>query len=123
MRMSDRRSQRPRVRFRSPRRVLSERRTENETRGLCDRLCRVEVLGIDAGGTKTVCQLVDDQTRVLAETRGPGANLQASGELEVEKVLHQVIDAALARRTARPEAICLGMAGVDRPRDADVIRG
>jgi N-acetylglucosamine kinase-like BadF-type ATPase len=83
----------------------------------------VEVLGIDAGGTKTVCQLVDDQTRVLAETRGPGANLQAFGELEVEKVLHQVIDAALARRTARPEAICLGMAGVDRPRDADVIRG
>ena len=82
----------------------------------------IHVLGIDAGGTKTVCQLADDQARVLAETRGPGANLQASGELEVEKVLHQVIDQALAKADVRPDAICLGMAGVDRPRDAEIVR-
>jgi N-acetylglucosamine kinase-like BadF-type ATPase len=81
------------------------------------------VLGIDAGGTKTVCQLADEHANVLAETRGSGANLQASGELEIEKVLHEVIDGALASATARPAAICLGMAGVDRPRDADVVRG
>ncbi len=81
------------------------------------------VLGIDAGGTKTVCQLADDQANVLAESRGGGANLQASGELEVEKVLHHVIDRALVNASARPAAICLGMAGVDRPRDADVVRG
>jgi N-acetylglucosamine kinase-like BadF-type ATPase len=81
------------------------------------------VLGIDVGGTKTVCQLADDQANILAESRGGGANLQASGELEVEKVLHQVIDRALVNASARPAAICLGMAGVDRPRDADVVRG
>ena len=81
------------------------------------------VLGIDAGGTKTVCHLADEQARTIVETRGPGANLQASGELEVEKVLHQVIDQALAGSGASPAAICLGMAGVDRPRDAEVIRG
>ncbi len=81
------------------------------------------VLGIDAGGTKTVCQLADEQARTLVEARGPGANLQAVGELEVEKVLHQVIDEALANSGARPAAICLGMAGVDRPRDADIVRG
>jgi N-acetylglucosamine kinase-like BadF-type ATPase len=81
------------------------------------------VLGIDAGGTKTVCQLADDQANILAESRGGGANLQASGELEVEKVLHQVIERALVNASARPAAICLGMAGVDRPRDADVVRG
>ena len=39
------------------------------------------VLGIDAGGTKTVCQLADEQVNILAESRGGGANLQASGEL------------------------------------------
>ena len=49
------------------------------------------VLGIDAGGTKTVCLLADEGGRVLAEARGAGANLQASGELEVEKVLHQLM--------------------------------
>lgn len=81
------------------------------------------VLGIDAGGTKTVCQLADDQMNILAESRGGGANLQASGELEVEKVLHQVIERALVNASARPATICLGMAGVDRPRDADVVRG
>jgi len=81
------------------------------------------VLGIDAGGTKTVCQLADEQANILAESRGGGANLQASGELEVEKVLHQVIERALVNASARPAAICLGMAGVDRPRDADVVRG
>jgi N-acetylglucosamine kinase-like BadF-type ATPase len=81
------------------------------------------VLGIDAGGTKTVCHLADEQARTIVETRGPGANLQASGELEVEKVLHQVIDEALAGSSASPSVICLGMAGVDRPRDAELVRG
>jgi N-acetylglucosamine kinase-like BadF-type ATPase len=81
------------------------------------------VLGIDAGGTKTVCHLADEQARTIVETRGPGANLQASGELEVEKVLHQVISQALSGSGASPTTICLGMAGVDRPRDAEVVRG
>jgi N-acetylglucosamine kinase-like BadF-type ATPase len=71
------------------------------------------VLGIDAGGTKTVCQLADEQGGVLAESRGPGANLQVGGELEVEKTLHQVMDGVLAQAAVAPSAVCLGMAGVD----------
>lgn len=81
------------------------------------------VLGIDAGATKTVCQLADEAGRVLAETRGSGANLQTSGELEVEKVLHRVMDDAIGDRRIVPAAICLGMAGVDREDDAAVVRG
>jgi N-acetylglucosamine kinase-like BadF-type ATPase len=81
------------------------------------------VLGLDAGGTRTVCQLADMSGQILSETRGPGANLQAAGELEVEKVLHQVIDDALGDRAEPPAAICLGMAGVDRPRDAEIVQG
>src|ERR687891_194823 len=72
------------------------------------------VLGIDAGGTKTVCLLADDQGTILDEARGGGANLQAHGELEVEKVLHHVMEAAIGDRDLRPTAICLGIAGVDR---------
>ena len=83
----------------------------------------METLGIDAGGTKTVCLLADERGRVLAEARGPAANLQAIGELEVEKVLHQVIDDVLGEHATRPAAICIGMAGVDRPSDAATIRG
>jgi N-acetylglucosamine kinase-like BadF-type ATPase len=82
----------------------------------------MHVLGIDAGGTKTTCLLADDTGRVLASAHGGGANLQASGELEVEKVLHRVMDEALGDSDVRPDAICLGIAGVDRPRDADAVR-
>lgn len=83
----------------------------------------IHVLGIDAGGTKTVCQLADDQGRVLSEVRGPGANLQAAGELQVEKVIHDVMEEAIGDRDIRPTAICLGIAGVDRQDDAAIVRG
>lgn len=83
----------------------------------------MHVLGIDAGGTKTVCLLADEHGTVLGSGRGPGANLQASGELEVEKVLHDVMEQATGGDHIRPEAICLGIAGVDRPGDADAVKG
>jgi N-acetylglucosamine kinase-like BadF-type ATPase len=81
------------------------------------------VLGIDAGGTKTVCLLADDQGHVVAEARRGGANLQAVGELEVEKVLHEVMEESLGDGTIIPAAICLGIAGVDRPDDSAIVRG
>lgn len=83
----------------------------------------MHVLGIDAGGTKTVCQLADGDGVVLAEARRGGANLQATGELEVEKILHEVMEEALGDHDVIPAAICLGIAGVDRPEDAGVVRG
>ncbi|HXE79979.1 MAG TPA: BadF/BadG/BcrA/BcrD ATPase family protein [Vicinamibacterales bacterium] len=81
------------------------------------------VLGIDAGGTKTVCLLADGQGTVLGSARGGGANLQTLGELEVEKTLHDVMERAMGGRRQIPDAICLGIAGVDRPDDAAVIEG
>jgi glucosamine kinase len=81
----------------------------------------MHVLGIDAGGTKTVCLLANDRGEILAEARGSGANLQVMGELGVEKVLHRVMEDTLADRDISPDAICLGIAGVDRPRDAQAV--
>lgn len=83
----------------------------------------MHVLGIDAGGTKTVCVLADEHGHVLGSSRGGGANLQTVGELEVEKVLHHVMETAIGEREVQPAAICLGIAGVDRPGDADAVRG
>ncbi len=83
----------------------------------------MHVLGIDAGGTKTVCQLADERGTVIREARGGGANLQALGELAVEKVLHDVMEEALGDSGIVPAAICLGIAGVDRPDDERVVRG
>jgi N-acetylglucosamine kinase-like BadF-type ATPase len=83
----------------------------------------IHVLGIDAGGTKTVCHLADEQGTLLSEARAGGANLQASGELHVEKVIHDVMEEAIGDRDIVPAAICLGIAGVDRPEDSAVVRG
>jgi N-acetylglucosamine kinase-like BadF-type ATPase len=82
----------------------------------------MHVLGIDAGGTKTVCLLADDHGTVVSEGRGPGANLHAAGELAVEKVLHEVIEAAVGDRGVAPAAVCLGIAGVDREDEAQTVR-
>ena len=83
----------------------------------------IHVLGIDAGGTKTVCQLADEQGTLVSEARAGGANLQAAGELHVEKVIHDVMEEAIGDRDIVPAAICLGIAGVDRAEDSTIVRG
>src|SRR3989442_10321640 len=82
----------------------------------------MHVLGIDAGGTKTVCLLADANGHILSEGRGGGANLHTSGELEVEKVLHHVMEAAIGDRAITPADVCLGTAGVDREDEARTVR-
>src|SRR5437879_8614222 len=82
----------------------------------------MHVLGIDAGGTKTICLLADERGVIHSEGRGPGANLHAAGELAVEKVLHEVMETAIGDRAIVPAAICLGIAGVDREDEAQIVR-
>jgi N-acetylglucosamine kinase-like BadF-type ATPase len=81
------------------------------------------VLGIDAGGTKTLALLADEAGQVVGTALGGGANLKTHGELEVEKVLHHVADVAGSRAGFRPEAVALGIAGADRPHDRAVLAG
>lgn len=80
------------------------------------------VLGIDVGGSKTTCLLADQDARVIAEGREEGANLQGVGELTLEKVVHSVMEKTLEGTGIVPSAICLGIAGVDRPSDETVVR-
>ncbi len=82
----------------------------------------MHVLGIDAGGTKTIALLADADGRILSEGRAGAANLQTEGELEVEKILHTVIDRATDGREVTLAAVCLGMAGVDRDDDGRIMR-
>jgi N-acetylglucosamine kinase-like BadF-type ATPase len=77
-------------------------------------------LGIDAGGSKTQALLADETGRVIAGGRGGGANLRTHGELQVEKILHAVVDEA--QGAVRADAVALGIAGADRPDDHAVLR-
>jgi N-acetylglucosamine kinase-like BadF-type ATPase len=79
------------------------------------------VIGVDAGATKTVGLLADEAGRILAQARGSGANLHVQGEAQVEAVL-QALFAELGGIGA-VRAVCIGMAGVDRPHDEEVVRG
>ena len=83
----------------------------------------MHVLGIDVGGTKTVCLLADEEGQIVASAREEGANLQGAGEQALEHVLHAVMDNTLAGRDIKPSAICLGIAGVDRAADEAVVYG
>jgi N-acetylglucosamine kinase-like BadF-type ATPase len=81
----------------------------------------VQVLGIDAGGSKTVAWLADAAGRILGEGRGGGANIHHAGELGTEKVLYEVIQAAVGADAPLPGIVCIGMAGMDRPDDCAVV--
>ena len=108
------------IRSPSMTRVPSDWTPPGRTRSAPDRtimngnISVMPVLGIDVGGTKTVCLLADDDERVIAEGREEGANLQGAGELALEKVLHSVMEKTLEGTGVVPSAICLGIAGVDR---------
>ena len=80
------------------------------------------VLGIDAGGTKTVALLADETGGVVSRAEGGGANLRTHGELGVEKVLHHVLEAVEEPGRPRPQALAMGIAGADRPEDEVVLR-
>jgi N-acetylglucosamine kinase len=82
----------------------------------------MHVLGIDAGGTKTVCLLADEQGAIVSEGRGAGANLHTAGESAVETVLRDTMETAIGGRAITPAAICLGIAGVDREDEALTVR-
>ncbi len=79
------------------------------------------VVGIDAGGTKTVGLLADESGEIRGQARGGGANLTVEGEAGVEKVFRRVIGDLEAPGPLA--AICVGIAGVDRPGEKEVIRG
>jgi len=79
------------------------------------------VLGLDGGGTKTVCLLMDDTGKMLGRGEAGASNYQSVGKkaaiLSIQSALAQAIASTAA---VKVEAICLGLAGVARPADIQV---
>jgi N-acetylglucosamine kinase len=82
-------------------------------------------LGIDGGGTKTAAVLVDGEDREIARAVSGPSNYYSVGqtvaEASLREAIHQVLTAAGLTATD-VAAIGLGMAGVDRPGDQEVVR-
>jgi N-acetylglucosamine kinase-like BadF-type ATPase len=82
-------------------------------------------VGIDGGGTKTAAVLLDGHRREIARAVSGPSNYYSVGRAVAEVSLHAAIGQvlSLAGLTARDvTAIGLGMAGVDRPGDREVVR-
>ena len=58
---------------------------------------------------------------MLGEGRGGGGNIHHAGELGTEKVLYEVIEEAVGADRPLPGVVCVGMAGMDRADDRQVV--
>ncbi len=75
-------------------------------------------MGVDGGGTKTAAVLADAEGRVLGRGRAGASNLQVIGRQAAQEAVQTAMDAAwrAAGLSTQPlAALCIGLAGVDRP--------
>lgn len=81
------------------------------------------VLGIDGGGTKTVGVLMNHTGQVLGRGEAGASNYQSVGKQAALCAIQSAIAQATASFEAiKVEAICLGVAGVGRPADIQVVQ-
>jgi N-acetylmuramic acid 6-phosphate etherase len=81
------------------------------------------LLGIDGGGSKTAAQIATIDGRPLGTGRRGASNYQAVGLEAALDALNGAINAACEEAGIAQKqinAICLGLAGVDRPEDRDI---
>lgn len=86
------------------------------------------VFGIDGGGTKTICLLMDENKNVLGRGEAGPSNYQTLGietaKQSIQLAIEQAILSANIKVNSRLniEAICLGLAGVGRPKDIEIVQ-
>ncbi|MEH1796403.1 N-acetylglucosamine kinase [Nostoc sp.] len=85
------------------------------------------VLGIDGGASKTVCVLMDNLHQVLGRGEAGPSNYQGIGIeatlQSIQSAIQNAVKAAIIISTLKIDAICLGLAGVGRAVDIEVVKG
>lgn len=82
------------------------------------------VVGIDGGGTKTICLIMNEQRQVLGRGEAGASNYQSIGANAALKSIESAIKAAIEQtQKIQVKAICLGLAGAGRSKDIEVIQG
>ncbi len=87
------------------------------------------IIGVDVGGTKTQAVLVDASAGdggLISSIKLGGANYQACGRKEATGILGEArarLYELADKNDLRVEATCLGLAGLDRPRDEEILSG
>ena len=79
------------------------------------------ILGIDGGGSKTVCIVIDKSGQVVSRGEAGSSNYQTVGQQTAAFSLEAAINQAVASiSSAKVKAIGVGLAGIARPRDVQV---
>lgn len=92
----------------------------------CRSIGKGYVLGVDAGGTKTLALVADAEGLVLGMGRAGGGNFQSSGVRGAGESINNAISLALSQaRVDRSQVsmACYGIAGADRKKDFRTIKG
>ncbi len=81
------------------------------------------VLGIDGGGSKTVCVLINDKREILGRGESGSSNYQSVGIEAAKCSIESAINKAfIQKNNIKIDAICLGLAGVGRSKDIKVVQ-
>ncbi|AFY56193.1 putative N-acetylglucosamine kinase [Rivularia sp. PCC 7116] len=81
------------------------------------------VLGIDGGGSKTVCVLMNDKREIFGRGESGSSNYQSVGIEAAKFSIESAINTALTQKyNIKIDAICLGLAGVGRTQDIEVVK-
>ena len=78
------------------------------------------ILGIDGGGSKTVCIVMDKSGQIVSRGEAGSSNYQSVGQQTAALSLEAAINQAVAIGSIKVKAIGLGLAGIARPRDFQV---
>jgi N-acetylglucosamine kinase-like BadF-type ATPase len=81
-------------------------------------------MGLDGGGTKTECVILNDAGTIVARSKGPASNPTRIGFLAAFLALKQSCDAALnfTHPSFEVVALCAGLAGTGRAENRDRMR-
>jgi N-acetylglucosamine kinase len=79
------------------------------------------VLGLDGGGSKTRCLVVDAAGTILGRGEAAASNYQTVGGEAAYHAILDAIAAATAHQSLTIRAVTLGLAGVGRPHDQQIV--
>lgn len=82
------------------------------------------IIGVDGGGTKTVCVLMAEDGRILSAIKGEGSNHQICGLDQAVHVIADLIHSAVRQAGIQLDDISfigLGLAGADQERDIQIL--
>jgi len=85
---------------------------------------KLNVLGIDGGGTKTEAILMDENYQILGSGKSGPSNYQSVGiEVTKNSIQTAITQTVTNSNSYQPiSGICLGLAGVGRPEDFSVVK-